>query len=342
MSKLVLYLPDGTLHDILLDKERLTIGRRPDNDVCLPYPAVSGEHAQVVTILDDSFLEDLGSTNGTLVNGKPIVKHFLRDNDLIDIGRQRLLYFSDNAVRADPLPPDMLRREVRGLSEQVERARSAREAERRKPLAAPGAGGVGTIDPLNPDDELLAEIESGALPGERKVAPSATPSAPPAAPVPQPGAQQPAAAPSAETRPRRASSTVASRLASTWSYEGPDAEAASSARREASPVAPADDEIAAPSLAVPAAHPAPAYWIRVLSGPNAGRELPLTREECAVGRVGTQVARIAHKDGRWRLVLVEGAAPVMLNGSAVPPEGVAISPGDRFEVAGVELAFERR
>ena len=87
MGKLVLYLPDGTVHDIVLDKERLSIGRRPDNDVCLPYPAVSGEHAAVVNILDDSFLEDLGSTNGTLVNGKPVVKHFLRDNDLIDIGR---------------------------------------------------------------------------------------------------------------------------------------------------------------------------------------------------------------------------------------------------------------
>ena len=70
MGKLVLFLADGTTMDVPLDKERITIGRRADNDVCLPYPAVSGEHAQVVTILADSFLEDLGSTNGTLVNGK--------------------------------------------------------------------------------------------------------------------------------------------------------------------------------------------------------------------------------------------------------------------------------
>ena len=51
-------------------KERITIGRRADNDICLPYPAVSGEHAAIVTILADSFLEDLGSTNGTLVNDR--------------------------------------------------------------------------------------------------------------------------------------------------------------------------------------------------------------------------------------------------------------------------------
>src|SRR5262249_14616173 len=78
MSKLVLFLPDGTTRDIALRRERTAIGRRADNDICLPNLAVSGEHAVIVTILTDSFLEDLGSTNGTLVNGKPIGKHFLR------------------------------------------------------------------------------------------------------------------------------------------------------------------------------------------------------------------------------------------------------------------------
>ncbi len=76
MSKLVLFLADGTTLDVPLRRERMTIGRRADNDICLPNLAVSGEHAAVVTILADSFLEDLGSTNGTLVNGEPIAKHF--------------------------------------------------------------------------------------------------------------------------------------------------------------------------------------------------------------------------------------------------------------------------
>ncbi|TMH38073.1 MAG: FHA domain-containing protein, partial [Betaproteobacteria bacterium] len=71
MSKLVLFLTDGSTLDVPLTHERVTIGRRPDNDVFLPNLAVSGEHAAVVTILADSFLEDLGSTNGTLVNGRP-------------------------------------------------------------------------------------------------------------------------------------------------------------------------------------------------------------------------------------------------------------------------------
>jgi hypothetical protein len=84
-----------------LARERTTIGRRADNDICLPNLAVSGEHAVVVTILADSFLEDLGSTNGTLVNGQPVAKHFLRDRDKIDIGRHRLVYCVDEEARLE-------------------------------------------------------------------------------------------------------------------------------------------------------------------------------------------------------------------------------------------------
>jgi predicted component of type VI protein secretion system len=124
MGKLVLYLPDGATQDVPLSKERVTIGRRADNDVCLPFPAVSGEHAQVVTILADSFLEDLGSTNGTLVNGKAITKHFLADYDQIDIGRQRLTYVSNMDTKVEPLPPDLARHQMLGLGEKVEPARA--------------------------------------------------------------------------------------------------------------------------------------------------------------------------------------------------------------------------
>src|SRR5450755_4707545 len=95
MSKLVLHIEDGSTIDIPLDQERVTIGRRADNDVCLPNLAVSGEHALIVTILNDSFLEDLGSTNGTLVNGNPIKKHILQTNDVIEIGKYKLKFVSE-------------------------------------------------------------------------------------------------------------------------------------------------------------------------------------------------------------------------------------------------------
>ena len=103
MSKLVLHVPGGGTRDIKLDRDRITIGRRADNDVHLPYPAVSAEHAAIVTVLDDSFLEDLQSTNGTLVNGKRITKHFLRDHDAIDLGRVQLLYLLNDDELVEPL-----------------------------------------------------------------------------------------------------------------------------------------------------------------------------------------------------------------------------------------------
>jgi hypothetical protein len=125
VGKLVLKLPDGRTRDIPLDRERITIGRRPDNDVCLPYPAVSGEHAAVLTILDDSFLEDLGSTNGTLVNGKRIAKHFLRDGDEIDVGQQVLVYRDDVSGAARPRPADAAQLPVAPAAARVELAGEA-------------------------------------------------------------------------------------------------------------------------------------------------------------------------------------------------------------------------
>ena len=95
MGKLVLFLADGTTLDIPLDRERTTIGRRPGTDVCLPYAAVSGEHAIVFTSARGSTIEDLGSTNGTLVNGESIARHRLVDGDRIDIGRQKLVFLAD-------------------------------------------------------------------------------------------------------------------------------------------------------------------------------------------------------------------------------------------------------
>jgi len=127
MGKLVLFLADGTTLDIPLVRERITIGRRADNDICLPYPAVSAEHAAIVTILADSFLEDLGSTNGTLVNGNPVAKHFLRDRDEIEIGRQRLVYLDDDATRIEP-PRQAARVEAHAVGDRVAAGAAAHPA----------------------------------------------------------------------------------------------------------------------------------------------------------------------------------------------------------------------
>ena len=96
MAKLILSLDGTVMKEVPLDKERLTIGRRSSNDLQIDNLAVSGEHALIVTILNDSFLEDLGSTNGTLVNGVPIKKHILQDNDVVEIGKYKLKYLAEH------------------------------------------------------------------------------------------------------------------------------------------------------------------------------------------------------------------------------------------------------
>ncbi len=101
MARLVLGVDGLVLREIPLVKERVTIGRRPSNDIQIDNLVVSGDHAVVVTILADSFLEDLGSTNGTLVNGTAVRKHFLRNNDVIELGKYTLRYVSDQAEGAE-------------------------------------------------------------------------------------------------------------------------------------------------------------------------------------------------------------------------------------------------
>jgi hypothetical protein len=95
MAKLILSMDGLVLKEIPLTKERLTIGRKPHNDIQIDNLAISGEHAAIVTILNDSFLEDMNSTNGTLVNGQAIKKHFLRNLDVVELGKYKLKYMSD-------------------------------------------------------------------------------------------------------------------------------------------------------------------------------------------------------------------------------------------------------
>ncbi|MDH3274598.1 MAG: FHA domain-containing protein [Gammaproteobacteria bacterium] len=97
MARLILSLDNQVLAEYNMTKERYTVGRLPDNDVRIDNPAVSGHHSLIINILNDSFLEDLNSTNGTYVNGKLIKKHALQHGDVITIGHHQLR-FADQQV----------------------------------------------------------------------------------------------------------------------------------------------------------------------------------------------------------------------------------------------------
>jgi pSer/pThr/pTyr-binding forkhead associated (FHA) protein len=101
-AKLILSMDGAVIKEYPLNKERMTIGRKAHNDIAIDNLAVSGEHAAIVTILHDSFLEDLDSTNGLEVNGKPTKKHFLQNNDVIEISKYKLKYINDQVTQTSP------------------------------------------------------------------------------------------------------------------------------------------------------------------------------------------------------------------------------------------------
>src|SRR5438067_3994475 len=221
-------MPDGSTREILLTRERIRIGRRPDNDVSLPFPAVSGEHAAIVTILSDSFLEDLGSTNGTFVNGKSVTKHFLRDLDRIDIGRENLIYYADDDAKPEPLPPELLNN--RNLAQPLESYRTI-------------------------EADIAAQIASR---------------------------------PTRTTKTKRVVTEVAP--SSALDDVTDRTTRLQTVLAVSSPIPPATRDAPAAGTAVDTqpctvVKDAPALVVHVMSGPSAGRELTLSKDEICVGRI---------------------------------------------------------
>jgi pSer/pThr/pTyr-binding forkhead associated (FHA) protein len=120
MARLVLSLDGQTMAEYNMNKERYTIGRLPDNDIRIDNPAVSGHHSLIINILNDSFLEDLNSTNGTYVNGKLIKKHAMQHGDTVTVGHHQLRFVEDDeqqdefektmVIQPSSRPVEMIRR----------------------------------------------------------------------------------------------------------------------------------------------------------------------------------------------------------------------------------------
>jgi predicted component of type VI protein secretion system len=97
MAKLLFFLDGQLLGEYLLDKPLLRIGRRRDNDIVIDNLMISSEHAQVMAIGQNALLQDLDSTNGTMVNGVRVKQHVLQHDDIIMLGRYQLRYWDEAA-----------------------------------------------------------------------------------------------------------------------------------------------------------------------------------------------------------------------------------------------------
>ena len=124
MARLILSLDNQVMAEYNMNKERYTIGRLPDNDIRIDNGAVSGHHSLIINILNDSFLEDLNSTNGTYVNGKLIKKHALQHGDCITVGHHQLRFAEDDEAQ-DEFEKTLV---IQPSQRPVEKIRQVREA----------------------------------------------------------------------------------------------------------------------------------------------------------------------------------------------------------------------
>ncbi len=100
--KLILTLEGEIIKEYAIDSHHLSIGRKHGNDLQLNDLTLSGRHALISSIPDYVFVEDLGSTNGTLVNGSHIKKVSLKHGDVIQVGHHQLTYLCENNVKYEP------------------------------------------------------------------------------------------------------------------------------------------------------------------------------------------------------------------------------------------------
>jgi len=169
MAKIILSAGDKALREIPLSKGRVTIGRRPHNDVVIDDLAISGEHAVIVTMDHDSFLEDLNSTNGTQVNGQPVKKHFLRDNDVIELAHYRIRYVDDAShelrYRASGVFPPHRRKQSRARVRVLNGAKAGKESALVKSITTIGKPGIHTAAILFlQDGYYITYVEGNASP----------------------------------------------------------------------------------------------------------------------------------------------------------------------------------
>lgn len=159
----------GTLHlvsedkDFKLNQSRMVIGRRPGVDIVLADPAVSGRHILIISILDDSFIENLSGTNGTFINGTRTDKTVLQEGDVITIGNSKLVYHTENdghGVDEDDfektmiLKPGKIARDVATESQ----AKAMKDAEDTAAMKA--------IDPEPKSQMAMLKVRSGPAAGK--------------------------------------------------------------------------------------------------------------------------------------------------------------------------------
>lgn len=170
VAKLITTSSTGEQKEYPLTNETTTIGRKPANDIAIDNLSVSGKHAQVITILEDSFLEDLGSTNGTYVNGKLVKKHALENGDNITLGKYQITYYSSSGGKEQDFEQTMIIRpgEV-GMPEQAAESKEIDKSVQKISAAMASEAASSTTASATANKEACLQLLSGANAGKELV-----------------------------------------------------------------------------------------------------------------------------------------------------------------------------
>ncbi len=369
MAKLIVSLEGSVIRDYPLEKERVTIGRKPHNDIQIENLAVSGEHACIVTILNDSFLEDLGSTNGTLVNGNQIKKHILQNNDVIEIGKYKLKYLSDVPMAGRTTVDEFEKTMVLRAPALARAARSAPTTD--STTGGPKTMGLPSMPPPTPRPTLHplpfppgGSTASGPYtsPGARPATASGAPTSTSAGTTSDPlttssgrsgdtaagssrAGVSPATSPGAEVMTPPVAQTLSGGRAATASgpLTTPGAAGAATPTPERSGPdtgAPVGGVSNAGGAAQAGPGEAPTLGaIQILSGSGAGKELDLVKNLTTLGKPGVQVAVITRRPHGYFITHVEGATAPEVNGKALDAQACLLKDHDVIELAGVKMEF---
>jgi len=102
MGKIIIKFNNEVIDHIDLKQGDMKIGRKPGCEIMIDNLAISGEHANIFTVGEDSFIQDMGSTNGTFINNKKITKHHLKNGDAVVIGKHTLVYLTESPRTREP------------------------------------------------------------------------------------------------------------------------------------------------------------------------------------------------------------------------------------------------
>ena len=102
MAKLILTLDGAVIREYEIDKDSISIGRKHGNDIQLNDLTISGRHTLITVVGDHTYADDLGSTNGTLLNGARISKSQLVHGDTIQTGNYQFTFFCEEDNDYEP------------------------------------------------------------------------------------------------------------------------------------------------------------------------------------------------------------------------------------------------